>query len=694
MRSCKRRLRGVPTELHLWRCKFTRAGRIVFDIAQDFSATRGEYTDLIRIWCVTLDHKRYMLETDKVVKSFEKSHSVTTALRLVPVGNNDDANSRDTLQERLPRVYRKEGSNTTNTTTAIVPPRSIDAGVVVEQYPPATVGQGSYTLLKFYDLTDELARAILSGLADMVDSPFRVSPDETRIISTNHGRTIILAGRSGTGKTTCACFKLFARWLAAWRLGETHNQIFITASGTLRREVARSFAKMRRAVVPPEVADELDALSEQSWAVLTLKDIPSEAFPLFLSQKNYLEALDGSLSEPFFPRREDGTILWERGHGYDDPDGMSQEIDLSPESDDDEDDDDDDDGAGSDDEAFFDEDGRDGATADDGGTITTATRKWQRQEMGYIEFAAKWMKIMPVELRELLQPALVWCDIVSYIKGSAEAVRTEAGHLSLQQYLQLGKKRAPNFDVELRKSVYSAFLAYEQYKKAHMRYDIADVVAHLSRRLMIEGGYHGTRLTSIYRDEVQDFMQAELLLDLRVAEDPNSMFYCGDTAQTVRFGVSFRFAEIQTLFYEEGRAVLALQEEQRARRLAKALPAAAVNEGGGPVPDVPAVVPGRAPLEMPIIEHLAVNYRTHSGILDAAASTIEVLKRYFPQHIDNLERESAFFSGPVALLVCGGGTEDIARLLSWSDKSDSQVEFGAHQVVLVRSEQCIFKEYT
>jgi hypothetical protein len=58
MGACKRRMRDVPPELNLWRCKFTKAGRIVFDIAQDYSASRGNYTDLIRIWSITLNHDR------------------------------------------------------------------------------------------------------------------------------------------------------------------------------------------------------------------------------------------------------------------------------------------------------------------------------------------------------------------------------------------------------------------------------------------------------------------------------------------------------------------------------------------------------------------------------------------------------------------------------------------------------------
>ena len=37
-----------------------------------------------------------------------------------------------------------------------------------------------------------------------------------------------------------------------------------------------------------------------------------------------------------------------------------------------------------------------------------------------------------------------------------------------------------------------------------------------------------------------------------------------------------------------------------------------------------------------------MNYRTHSGILDVASSVVDVIKRFFPQHIDPLKRERAF----------------------------------------------------
>lgn len=64
--------------------------------------------------------------------------------------------------------------------------------------------------------------------------------------------------------------------------------------------------------------------------------------------------------------------------------------------------------------------------------------------------------------------------------------------------------------------------------------------------------------------QVQDFTQGELLLDLAVTSDPNALFYCGDTAQTIARGIGFRFKDIQTLFYDENTRRRAREKERLA----------------------------------------------------------------------------------------------------------------------------------
>ncbi len=77
-------------------------------------------------------------------------------------------------------------------------------------------------------------------------------------------------------------------------------------------------------------------------------------------------------------------------------------------------------------------------------------------------------------------------------------------------------------------------------------------------------------------------------------------------------------------------------------------------------------------ISMPDIEHLRTNYRTHSGILDVAASIVDLLRKFFPNQLDKLERERAFFVGPPPLLLSAISSDDLTILLSGSDRKSSQ----------------------
>ena len=51
----------------------------------------------------------------------------------------------------------------------------------------------------------------------------------------------------------------------------------------------------------------------------------------------------------------------------------------------------------------------------------------------------------PEKLAALYHPSLIWTEIVSFIKGSVEALQSTKGFLERDQYMELGRKRAPNF---------------------------------------------------------------------------------------------------------------------------------------------------------------------------------------------------------------------------------------------------------
>ena len=49
---------------------------------------------------------------------------------------------------------------------------------------------------------------------------------------------------------------------------------------------------------------------------------------------------------------------------------------------------------------------------------------------------------------------------------------------------------------------------------------------------------------------------------------------------------------------------------------------------------------------VPIVRQLQINYRTHNGILAAAALTVELIQTFFPLTVDKLPPEVGFYQGP------------------------------------------------
>ena len=100
---------------------------------------------------------------------------------------------------------------------------------------------------------------------------------------------------------------------------------------------------------------------------------------------------------------------------------------------------------------------------------------------------------------------------------------------------------------------------------------------------------------SFYIDEVQDFTQAELSILLRCCRDPNDLFLTGDTAQSIMRGISFRFSD----------------------------PAISVSQGTEAGQKVKKAVE----ISVPKVHELTINFRSHSGVLQLAASIIDLLKK-------------------------------------------------------------------
>ena len=127
-----------------------------------------------------------------------------------------------------------------------------------------------------------------------------------------------------------------------------------------------------------------------------------------------------------------------------------------------------------------------------------------------------------------------------------------------------------------------------------------------------------------------------------------SLFFSGDTAQTITKGGTFRFKDLGSLF--------ALQE--------------------GLV------------LQQPCIKQLLVNYRSHQKILTLANCVVRIIELLFPKTIDKLSREVTNNpDGPIPIVLLNPCLEDIVNALVAAERSDKgEVTFGYGQVVLVPDE--------
>ena len=176
----------------------------------------------------------------------------------------------------------------------------------------------------------------------------------------------------------------------------------------------------------------------------------------------------------------------------------------------------------------------------------------KRVEIDFGTFAARiWPKLrnsLSKSEQRNVSAASLFQEIHSYIKGSADALRTPNGRLSRQEYNDLGAKIAPNFKSFLaedlpgdrsasRDLVYTLYEAYEKEKGALRGYDISDVVFHIWSQLEKERAdqdhrvVRRTEIASIFVDETQDFTQAELAVFVRIATEKNDLFFSGDTCQ-------------------------------------------------------------------------------------------------------------------------------------------------------------------
>eukprot|EP00741_Cyanophora_paradoxa_P024001 tig00021720_g23177.t1 len=407
---------------------------------------------------------------------------------------------------------------------------------------------------------------------------------------------LAVCGRSGTGKTACAVARLWARYHAYWSQSQGEplfpsghlRIVYITKSALLLDKVRKDVSNLepRHLLLAPESERDRQEETEQ------LIGSGDEELKNFAS----LAEVTDDMYPLFVSRRTWLRLL----------DGMLAR-------------------------SFF--------------------PRQNEEEIDYDIFEASfWLPpkgirqaLSKEDVRQAPHPLLCWTEFLSLLAGSAESLCSPEGYASLEKYQEMGKTRSRMASEKQRELVYKMYERYRKLKSQDKkyRYVITDIAHHIFRG--IKDGFRGPRVHEIIVDEVQDFTGAELSLMAMVAVNPSSLFFCGDTVQTVARGLVFRFCDLQSMI----RTILPTNRAQF-RRL-----------------------------------NLSLSYRCHSGTLSCAAVAVDMLQTLFPKELDDdLPRDAGLREGPPPLLLLGKDESSLASFL-FADV-DGKNSLGADQVVIIR----------
>ena len=251
----------------------------------------------------------------------------------------------------------------------------------------------------------------------------------------------------------------------------------------------------------------------------------------------------------------------------------------------------------------------------------------------------------------------IWTEIYSVIKGGISAIHNTKYNyyediISWEAYKKMESPMEDSISLDEKHRIYLLYMKYEKWKKKHYYYDFMDVVRHVFK---FYPHWKAHNIEYLVVDEVQDL--APLTIQLLLTATKQNVFFCGDTAQTIAKGVTFRFYDLKPVFINQSytRNINEISKDKLKS------------------------------LEPKVIQ-LTRNYRSHNNILQLANSVVDIIELYFPHTIDKLQRESSELDGPKPIVLEGFTIDDLEKLMMYSSKSTTP-KFGCNQVIIVRNQE-------
>ncbi|QRV93103.1 UvrD-like helicase carboxy-terminal domain protein [Ceratobasidium sp. AG-Ba] len=142
----------------------------------------------------------------------------------------------------------------------------------------------------------------------------------------------------------------------------------------------------------------------------------------------------------------------------------------------------------------------------------------------------------------------------------------------------------------------------------------------------------------LYVDEVQNNLMTDIRLLTHLSSNMSNTYWGGDTVQTILAGSGFRIRDLGPYLYNQ-----VCDESRQDQRLSSRF----------------------APRQF----ELSVNYRSHDGIVQCAASIVDNLYSLFPESLDRLARESGDEKSPELPVVLTDMSSDTAAFADFLMKS-------------------------
>lgn len=483
---------------------------------------------------------------------------------------------------------------------------------------------------KFVPFTQTVLESILAD--DESTHPFAVSHREQEIIY--HPSSCFVIGRSGTGKTTTMLFKMLAIERTSKQLNTRKvRQVFVTQSRVLADRVEEYFVSLMETCAK-DVGDSGilgDTSLRKKGAEKRLVELDEEDDQFETLPKKFSELEDRHF--PLFLTFDKLCSLLEADMNVihdTEKAQVSKRFRLADAPD----------------------------VILDLGTAETITegstrRSTRRKRILYEDFVSKYWPHFPQKARKGLDPSLVWNEIQGVICGSENSIEQPGGALSRGIYDSdaISYRKQATF-ARHRSRLYDLFEIYCKKKRKLGEHDAADRTHALLKNLsnLQSSGY----FDYIYVDEIQDNLLIDAKLLRTSCRNPHGIFLAGDTAQQIT-STAFRFSDLKAFLYR-------IEEED------------------------PAVLSRKREAIHPKEFTLAINYRSHGGIINCAHSVVQLLTKLWPDSIDVLEREQGLVDGPKPMFFSGWDVESVHYEQFLFGEVSNRNEFGAQQCILVRNE--------